>query len=342
MSIPIANCRHLRRQRSRHTAQITSTVLAPWSAYFDHRKSTKVTLTPAICLWAGAMQTGCSINWAIMKQLTEAVSRTHPGAITHLYGSHAMTMQLPSSDYDVAVQVKDKKMSNDELRGALHHHVTIAGWKATSSPFAKVVGVVQDGLKVEVSVATEALNHVKAAHILVSSVFCKQMPLLRPVMLILKQFLRSCHLDAKLGGLRSWGLVLMVATVMYDEPEDSESALKLFLRRFLRALADDEGHAVVVREGRGGARRLALATMKRRDMEFAEILVQDPLTAANVERSCHKWAGVQKAFAHLQRALLWHIFVHKRLRNAFDVQRVLLSDSKVRCSTSLSDEDMRF
>jgi len=328
------NVRHLRRQRSKQADRLLHTNLAPWITYFHRVTQYPTNAQSPFCSWANAMQANCCIDWSILRQLTEAVCQTHPGAIAHLYGSHAMTLQLPCSDYDVAVQFKGCSMSQDELIEALRSFSpAAAGWDAIAGSHPKVVGTMgsSPGVWVELSIATQTLRNTQAAHVLVSQIFCAGLPFLRPIVLVLKQFLKACDLDAKHGGLRSYGLALMVAAVLYEAPPaaSAEMMLMRFVQHFTQPLGLTRRHAVVVHETIDGARSLRLTQTDRQSVDHAELFVQDPAIVTdanvrNVERACYKWQSVQTAFCYLRRLLFVHTTVRKDLRGAYDIQRMML------------------
>ena len=181
-----------------------------------------------------------------------------------------MGLQLPSSDYDIAIELRDDaQMALEDACQVLNRHLpAVSGWVRMPGAHPFIRGTIERNhqvCQVDVCLIPDPQqHHALAASIFVAEVLCKHMVTLKPVVLLLKQLLRACRLTSGQGGLSSYALTLMVAAVMCDagmEKAPEECALRVLLR-FL-------GH--FGRERPAG--RFAAVVVVERDVPLAERLL---------------------------------------------------------------------
>ena len=135
-------------------------------------------------------------------------------------------------------------------------------------------------------------------------VLCASLPLLRPLVLVLKQLLGSSGLSCGFrGGLSSYALVLM-ATSTLQQPSSLGGEwhgvgplLQRFLQSFSQPPGPDTRVAVLLDMSDDGGSRLQTKLVPRATIGGEALLVQDPLDGDNnVGSSCFAFHHVQGVF----------------------------------------------
>ncbi len=279
------------------------------------------------------MQRGGHLEWHVVGKITEIVSRVQPRAFAQLYGSMHMGTYLPSSDYDIMVNTYEC-INLCEVIDELRKHVSSPrGWHLVTGPFPVIRGAVtaSDGTTRQVNIATgNSSSSTFAASVFVANVLCANMATLKPIVLLLKQLLRACHLTAEQGGLSAYAITLMVAATIYTNEKETvpmdhaADVLIRFLDHWTQQPTSDLAQAVVVSEY-GGSRRLWLQPMNRATMDYAEVYVQDPVSSTmdNIARGCYRFSQIVGAFRMLRKEIMKQVCIGTA-SSVRDVQKLLL------------------
>ena len=177
---------------------------------------------------------------SLMLRVRDCVLSLWPSAAVHSYGSFMTGLGLPSSDLDlVLLHVPvDAKSGLQQLAGVLQvQHAWVVSMNAIDTarvPVIKVVGQV-DGRQAVVDITFDQVGdhssptsdgclhpsmHSGLASVDLLCHFVAVFPSLRPLTLVLKQFLYERGLSSTYtGGLNSYCLVLMVVAFLQSRPD---------------------------------------------------------------------------------------------------------------------------
>lgn len=172
---------------------------------------------------------------AAIDHIARCVTAIWPQATVTRFGSFATGLWLPSSDVDVVVLgVLDVVDSADAIADGVAALEAIARGLRGQRDWVKRIDVVRGakvpvaklelqarGLHVDISIENGHTHRGIEASTLVRR-YVRELPLLRPLVLALKQFLREKALnDAFTGGLSSYAVTLLAVFLLEHEPTDA-------------------------------------------------------------------------------------------------------------------------
>ena len=158
--------------------------------------------------------------------LRKALSDVLPNARAEVYGSFATPLGIPSSDVDLVICGAGVVMGphDDGLAAAfsrLEDHLRAQHWvravksiRSTKMPVLKVTAEVA-GVRVPLDISFDSPSHNGLSTRAFVRGLCNEYAALAPLTLVLKQFLATKGLnDPYRGGISSYGLVLMIVSVL--------------------------------------------------------------------------------------------------------------------------------
>jgi len=162
---------------------------------------------------------------AMKKKVVEVIDRVLPGAKVEVYGSYATGLCIPSSDLDLVCCLKNKNMSLRpsfrRLANELRHEKWVKLIKPIETASVPVIKVMSFEEELPTDISFDAQESGVPPHRGVSSVemakrYLAETPKLRPLVLIVKQFLSEKGLNnTYTGGLGSYCLIIMARTFLH-------------------------------------------------------------------------------------------------------------------------------
>lgn len=157
-----------------------------------------------------------------MRRIKKVVKDIYPNAVVMVFGSCATGLNLPKSDIDLLVYNTDNKELRmlDKISSALYRSglcKNIEALKHTKVPLIKMVDKLS-GVNVDISFnRTNGVYCVKLVKYLQ-----KKYPELRPLILVLKAFLKSrCLNETYTGGIGSFLLTMLVTSYLQRQYKNS-------------------------------------------------------------------------------------------------------------------------
>jgi len=241
---------------------------------------------------------------AVAERVKQVVYSIWPRAWCDVFGSIASGLAAPCSDVDMVVRGVPQA---DRVR-VLAQHLEREEWvqmvqavERTAVPVVKfntaaipiAFGNRGNLIAVDITFENEAHHGLNTCGLVRQ--FVQRWPPLKPLVLVLKQFLVEKGLnDPYVGGISSYGLVLMVAAILrrhWPSGMTSKADLGLLFVEFLQVYSSKEFLDKGVRFGNDG----------RRKPLGDPCFIEDPLDPNNnVGRSCF---GIQQVMEHFSKAL---------------------------------------
>jgi len=240
---------------------------------------------------------------AVAEKVKAVIYHYWPGAWADVFGSVAMGLAVPSSDVDIVVRgirdhlapsVASTLKGMDWVQGlTLITHTTIPLIRLTTALAPISFG--NKGSLISVDITFENFKHTGLNTKELVNRLQRDFPPLKPLTLILKQFLIEKGLnDPYLGGLKSYGLVIMITSCLQRFCSlGNIPSLGFLLCEFLREFAD------ISRINRkisitGPNNNLPSIT----EYGLGILFIEDPLDLTNnIGSTCHGIRQVQQAFA---------------------------------------------
>jgi len=195
-------------------------------------------------------------NVAVMR-MTRLVNTLWPRAQVKLYGSHVTSLCLPSSDLDFVISLpavhkrapavapgvlEGRNAINETSQKLLARKLKGESWidprsmkviERTVVPIIKVATKDTRARTIQLDISFDGPQHHGLEAVIMVKQIVEELPMIRPLVLILKQFLLDRGLlTAYTGGLSSYCLFLMVARYLQEQPSswlDCGSLLMGFL-----------------------------------------------------------------------------------------------------------------
>ncbi|RKO93465.1 hypothetical protein BDK51DRAFT_29812, partial [Blyttiomyces helicus] len=250
-----------------------------------------------------------------VNRLTKLINELWPRARVHVFGSFETKLYLPSSDVDIVIMDPTLRLPTclHELEAWLRkNNAHKAGTEITKIPSAKVpILKLTDSLThYPIDISFNVDGGVKAIQIVNEFVSDPRTGCaIRPLMLILKQFLLQRHLnEPHTGGIGSYGLLTLTASFLKLHPKLQTGVIKadehlgLLFLEFLELY----GHSFNFRDvGIAVTREHGSWYFDKNRQNYvmkpgpSTICVIDPQDSANdIGRSTRKWFNIKSSFMH--------------------------------------------
>jgi DNA polymerase sigma len=178
-----------------------------------------------------------------VERMTRLVKAVWPRAQVKLYGSHVTGLCVPSSDLDFVVclpavhknapavapgALEGRNAVNESSQRLLARRLKGESWidprsmkliERTVVPVIKVATKDTKARTLQLDITFDSPGHHGLEAVEMVTQTMVELPMLRPLVLVLKQFLLDrCLLTAYTGGLSSYCLFLMVARYLQEQP----------------------------------------------------------------------------------------------------------------------------
>jgi non-canonical poly(A) RNA polymerase PAPD5/7 len=262
---------------------------------------------------------------AVAERIKATVDQLFPGATANLFGSLATGLAAPCSDVDMVVQnlQHPPRVAMRMLYDRLQHQGWVQKIQAvdTSLPVLRLstaqipISFGNQGSLINVDISFDGPSHRGLRTSMLVRDLIKRYPPIKPLALVLKQFLVEKGLnDPFVGGLSSYGLVIMIAQVLQRQlpagmPPDDERVLGAMFVLFLREFASPGfvTRGVWLTQGAaspGEDARNAQVVERLSAETKAPLCILDPLEPGNnIGRTCFGVWQVVQAFAEALEAI---------------------------------------
>ena len=166
-----------------------------------------------------------SVFVAMKKKVVEVIDRVLPGAKVEVYGSYATGLCIPSSDLDLVCCLRSKNMSLRPSFRRLANELRREKWVKLIKPIetasVPIIKVMSYDEELPTDISFDAQESGVPPHRGVSSVemakrYLAETPKLRPLVLIVKEFLSEKGLNnTYTGGLGSYCRIIMARTFLH-------------------------------------------------------------------------------------------------------------------------------
>eukprot|EP00397_Hematodinium_sp_SG-2012_P001307 GEMP01001308.1.p1 GENE.GEMP01001308.1~~GEMP01001308.1.p1 ORF type:complete len:1381 (+),score=335.23 GEMP01001308.1:85-4227(+) len=272
---------------------------------------------------------------AIFRNVTRVVKNTWPRSNLQLYGSYAVGLAIPTSDLDLVITdegVNKKTWQSVLARKLSEPHETwvlldsINQISNTAIPILTFVAehTMASGqrTRVQVDVSLDGPHHNGLAGLEAISYWLETLPLLRPIVLVLKLFLQKHSLATSYtGGLSSYGLANMVTCYLLHSNDDKlEQAFLGFFKcygqqfntrifgvsvvraQFVRRDGSDWKDVLPQFLEKGWGKPRCLNSDSH---PYDPMFIEDPLNPSNnISRNCFRIKQIQKVFDKALETLL--------------------------------------
>ena len=243
---------------------------------------------------------------AVAERVKQAVYAIWPRAWCDVFGSIASGLAAPGSDVDMVirgvtqpdrVRVLAAHLARQDwvmmLQAVEHTAVPVVKFSTAAIPIS--FGNQGNLIVVDITFENERHNGLNTCGVVRQLV--QRWPALKPLVLVLKQFLAEKGLnDPYLGGISSYGLVLMVAAILVRRGNANTDLGESFVD-FLETYSSPE----FLRRGVS----LSGSTSELRRPLHDPVFIEDPLDPTNnVGRSCYGINLVIAAFAEARDAIM--------------------------------------
>jgi len=252
------------------------------------------------------------MRYDVVNRVESVIKHVFPSAQVEIFGSFQTCLYLPTSDIDMVVLNVDlsnlKENPFYKLQNALIEHgvaeaLSMKVIDRATVPIVKMRDMLTD-IKVDISfnmkTGVESVSLIKE--------FIREFPALKPLVLLLKQFLLQRDMnEVWTGGISSYGLILM--TINFLQMREQQE--KLDLGQLLIEFFDLYGHkfnynkcTIRVKDGGSYIKKEEMQQQMEGRGIPSLLSIEDPLTPSNdIGRSSYGADKVRLAFAYAYRIL---------------------------------------
>jgi len=163
-----------------------------------------------------------------LKLITDYIKELWPESEVKAFGSYATGLFLPDSDIDVAIVVKnenDSKSLIKKLSGHLKEKNAISEQEEILGAKVPILKIVEKSTSVSLDISFNILDGCKSIEPIKS--LLRKFPQLKPLVLVIKTFLRERKLNETYrGGIGSFLVILMVVAFLQYQCKDKGKKLK--------------------------------------------------------------------------------------------------------------------
>jgi DNA polymerase sigma len=260
-------------QEEEHDNTTHSAFIAPNSIYRDsgpeHFHGLQSRLSDEIFLFTEAVDAQVSRQESrkttAINRLTNLVTTLWPRAQVKLYGSVQTNLRLPSSDIDIVIclpnvhknsmakiagNLEGRNAINESSQKLLARKLKSESWieprsiqiiEHTVIPVIKVATKDSRSKSLQLDISFDSVGHHGLDSVQMMSKMLQEIPIIRPMVLVLKKFLTDKGLlTAYTGGLSSYGLFLLVTRYLQEQKTSwidvGSSLSKLWILRIIDTL----------------------------------------------------------------------------------------------------------
>ncbi|MFH4981662.1 hypothetical protein AB6A40_008371 [Gnathostoma spinigerum] len=265
-----------------------------------------------------------ALRYCVFERVRRVIQKLFPQAKVSVFGSLHTGLFLPSSDIDVVVEgdLWDQPPLWNTAE-ALKASGIADSIHVLDKAFVPIVKMVDKDTQISIDVSFNTIQGVRAAKYIEQMKV--QFPVLEPLVLILKQFLRQRHLNQGFtGGLSSYGLILMLIHFlqMYSYEDIVKKSIRevnmgVLLLNFLQLYGQEFNYMkTAIRIGSPYVCREQMLNEMNRPSN-SMLCIEDPLQRGNdIGRCSHNILFVRQA---LEQALttLCAVFIRSRESSPF-------------------------
>ena len=155
----------------------------------------------------------------IVSKIKKVIGKELPHAIVEVFGSYKTGLYLPTSDIDIVVFGEWKHLPLNCLKQAIiRDNISDSeNIKVLDRATVPIIKVTENKTEFKIDISFNTLNGVKSA--LMIQEFISKFPALRPLVMVLKQFLLQWdYNDVWRGGISSYSLILMTINFLQMHP----------------------------------------------------------------------------------------------------------------------------
>jgi len=215
---------------------------------------------------------------SMKKRIVEATERVLPGAKIDVYGSYATGLCIPTSDLDLVCSLRGKNLLLRPSFRRLAHALRSEEWvemikpiETATMPIIKILSKYED---LPTDISFDAIEAGVPPHRGVSSVelvkrYLSETPSLRPLVLVVKQFLSEKGLNnTYTGGLGSYCLILMARSFLHRYRTSPDCIVPPSTSRSSSVSSPPSEHATCTEESPESIGKLVLRFFKFYGTEF--------------------------------------------------------------------------
>jgi non-canonical poly(A) RNA polymerase PAPD5/7 len=167
------------------------------------------------CKWIEPSPEDKASRQSLVKKIKRVVKESYPDAVVMVFGSCATGLNLPNSDIDLLVyypEVKELSMLN-KLCNTLVKQIDVMSIEALKHTKVPLIKLQEKHSKINVDISFNRTNGIYCVKLV--KFLMKKYPELRPLILILKAFLKSRELNETYhGGVGSFLLTMLVTSYL--------------------------------------------------------------------------------------------------------------------------------
>ena len=242
----------------------------------------------------------------IISKIMKVISKEFPNAFIDVIGSYKTGLFLPTSDIDMVVFGEWKFLPLNCLKQAFirdqisdYENVKVIG--TASVPIIKIT---ESKTELKIDISFNKINGINSAIMIQKCL--SEFPSLRPLVMVLKQFLLQWdYNDVWKGGISSYSLILMTISFLQLHPRINpclaNENLGILLIEFFELYGKYFNYAkTAIRVRDGGSYLIKDEIQKQFTSGHTSILcIEDPLDASNdIGKSSHAALKVKQAFEY--------------------------------------------
>ncbi|RNA19943.1 PAP-associated domain-containing [Brachionus plicatilis] len=162
----------------------------------------------------------------IIMRITRVIKEQFPLAEVDVFGSYKTGLFLPTSDIDMVVIGEWKSLPLNQLKEALIKDAISdqENIKCLDKATVPIIKILEANTELKVDISFNTVNGVKSAELIKK--FLVEFPCLRPLVMVLKQFLiQRDYNEVWTGGIGSYSLILMTVSFLQLHPRIDARAL---------------------------------------------------------------------------------------------------------------------
>lgn len=246
----------------------------------------------------------------IITRITNVIKDKYPFAQVDVFGSYKTGLFLPTSDIDMVVIGEWKSLPLNELKEALIK-VGISDQeniKCLDKATVPIIKILETNTELKVDISFNTINGVKSAELIKE--FLVEYPCLRPLVMVLKQFLiQRDYNEVWTGGIGSYSLILMTVSFLQLHPRIDTRSLSANLAVLLIEFFEFYGRCfnymkTAIRIQKGGSylpkeEILKQFTNTAKFPQSSVLCIEDPLNPLNdIGKGSYGALKVKQAFEY--------------------------------------------
>ena len=244
----------------------------------------------------------------IIFRITKVIKEQLPHAEVDVFGSYKTGLFLPTSDIDMVVFGEWKTLPLNFLKDALiREHISDAdNVKVLDKASVPIIKILETRTDLKVDISFNTTNGVKSADLIKN--YLKEYPCLRPLVMVLKQFLIQRDFnEVWTGGIGSYSLILMTVSFLQlharVDPRSDEVNLGVLLIEFFELYGRCFNYMkTAIRIVNGGCylpKEEILKKFSHQGYRSSVLCIEDPLNPLNdIGKGSYGALKVKQAFEY--------------------------------------------